>query len=128
MTPGMGRMNPRKMKHLQRQLKDQQTVIDAEEVQIKTKDKIYRFTKPTVMSINMGGMETYQIIGTPEIGTLTQEGATEGERHGDIMMIPEGDIDIVAQQAGVDRDTARKALEKSGGDLAEAIIQLSSGI
>ncbi len=127
MTPGMGRMNPNMMKRLQRQLKSQQKEIDAEEVLIKTKDKVYRFTRPTVVTINMGGMETYQIIGTPEIGALSRESGEKDEDESEAIMIPEADIAMVAQQAGVDMDTARKALEKSGGDLAEAIIQLATG-
>jgi len=126
MMPGMGRMNPRDMKRLQRQLKSQQKEIEAEEVLIKTKDKVYRFDRPTVMSINMGGVETYQIIGTPEIGAFVKESGNEEREAGDIIMIPQSDIDLVAQEAGVDQGTARKALEKTGGDLAEAIIELSS--
>jgi nascent polypeptide-associated complex subunit alpha len=108
-------------------LKDQQSEIDAEEVLIKTKDQVYRFTRPQVISLNMGGIETYQIIGTPVIGALARDAASEEEEAGDTIMIPQADIEMVAQQAGVDNETAKKALEKSGGDLAEAIIGLTTG-
>ena len=127
MMPGMGRMNPKAMKRLQRQLKNQQSEIDAEEVLIKTKEQVYRFTRPQVISLNMGGIETYQIIGTPEIGTLARDADSEEEEAGETIMIPQADIEMVAQQAGVDNETAKKALEKSGGDLAEAIIGLTTG-
>jgi NACalpha-BTF3-like transcription factor len=33
-------------------------------------------------------------------------------------------VSIVAEQTGVDRDTARKALAEAGGDIAGAIMKL----
>jgi len=38
--------------------------------------------------------------------------------------ISEEDVDIVSAQAGVSRDEARRAIEQSNGDLAEAIMKL----
>jgi nascent polypeptide-associated complex subunit alpha len=38
--------------------------------------------------------------------------------------IPESDIELVAQQANVTAEEARKALENSEGDLAKAIVSL----
>lgn len=40
--------------------------------------------------------------------------------------ISEDDISFVAEQAGVDREAAKKALEESGGDVAAAIEKLLS--
>jgi nascent polypeptide-associated complex subunit alpha len=40
--------------------------------------------------------------------------------------IPEEDILLVAQQANVSIDVARKALEDNDGDLAQAIIKLQT--
>ncbi len=45
MMPGMGRMNPRMMKKLQKQLKNSTEDIDATEVIIRTKDKEIYFNK-----------------------------------------------------------------------------------
>ncbi|MCE4616184.1 MAG: nascent polypeptide-associated complex protein [Aeropyrum sp.] len=38
--------------------------------------------------------------------------------------ISEEDVELVAEQAGVSLEEARKALEESGGDIAEAILRL----
>jgi nascent polypeptide-associated complex subunit alpha len=38
--------------------------------------------------------------------------------------ISEEDVDLVSQQTGVSREDARKAIEDSNGDLAEAIIKI----
>ena len=40
------------------------------------------------------------------------------------MNISEEDIKLVMEQAGVDYDSAKKALEETKGDLAEAILKL----
>ena len=48
MMPGMGRMNPRMMKKLQKQLQSATEEIDATEVIIRTKDKEYYFSNPSV--------------------------------------------------------------------------------
>ena len=39
----------------------------------------------------------------------------------------EEDVDLVAQQAGVDKDKARKALVEAKGDIARAILLLTTG-
>ena len=41
------------------------------------------------------------------------------------LIITDDDVDLVATQTGVSQDEARKALEETGGDLAEAIMRLS---
>jgi nascent polypeptide-associated complex subunit alpha len=41
------------------------------------------------------------------------------------LLIPEEDVHLVAQQAGVDVEAARKALEAAEGDLAQAILNLT---
>jgi nascent polypeptide-associated complex subunit alpha len=71
---------------------------------------------PTVAYINMQGQSMYQIVG----GTVT-ENVTEK-----ILEIPEEDILLVAQQAGVSLDRAKTALEDAEGDLARAILLLST--
>ena len=66
MMPGMGRMNPRMMKKLQKQLKNSTEDIDATEVIIRTKDKEIYFNNPSVTSMNMMGQQSYQIVGEPQ--------------------------------------------------------------
>ena len=50
MMPGMGRMNPRMMKKLQKQLQNSTEEIDATEVIIRTKEKEIYFKPPSKMS------------------------------------------------------------------------------
>ena len=61
MMPGMGRMNPRMMKKLQKQLQSATEEIDATEVIIRTKDKELYFSNPSVSAMNMMGQQSYQI-------------------------------------------------------------------
>lgn len=88
-------------------------IEDVEEIVIKTSTKNYVFKNASVTCMNVQGQETYQIVGTPEI----VEG--EGEK-----VIPEEDIQLVASQAGVSEEEAKKALEECNGEPAEAIIKL----
>jgi nascent polypeptide-associated complex subunit alpha len=41
--------------------------------------------------------------------------------------ISEEDVALVAEQAGVSPEEARRALEEAGGDIAEAILRLTEG-
>ena len=118
MMPGMGRMNPRMMKKLQKQLKNSTEDIDATEVIIRTKDKEIYFNNPSVTSMNMMGQQSYQIVGEP------QERGLDG---GEETAIPEEDIELVASQAGVSHEKAKEALKECGGEPAEAIIKLMGG-
>ena len=119
MMPGMGRMNPRMMKKLQKQLQNSTEDIDATEVIIKTKDKEIYFSNPSVTSMNMMGQQSYQIVGEPQ-----ERGLSEG---GETTSIPDEDIELVAGQAGVSKEKAKEALEECGGEPAEAIIKLMGG-
>ena len=114
--PGMGRMNPRMMKKLQKQLQNSTEEIDATEVIIRTKDKEIYFNNPSVSSMNMMGQQSYQIVGEPQ-----ERGLGDGE---ETSSIPDEDIDLVASLAGVSKEKAKDALEECGGEPAEAIIKL----
>ena len=102
MMPGMGRMNPRMMKKLQKQLQSATEEIDATEVIIRTKDKELYFSNPSVSAMNMMGQQSYQIVGEPEERNL---GSSEETTN-----IPQEDIDLVATQAGVSSEKAKEAL------------------
>jgi nascent polypeptide-associated complex subunit alpha len=69
-----------------------------------------------VTSINMQGQKMYQIAG----GNIT-EVKKEAARD-----IPEEDILLVSQQANVSFERAKAALEDAEGDLARAILMLST--
>ena len=106
-------MNPRKMQQMMKKMGIQQQEIDAQEVIIKTKDKQLVFSHPQVSRVNMMGQDTFQIIGEPEEKSLS----TTPE-------LNEDDISTVMEQANVSKEEAEKALKKSKGDLAKAIITL----
>lgn len=82
-----------------------------EEVSIKTPAKLIRIKKPSVSVIEGAGGKFFQIYG----GEIEEEVA-----------IPDEDVRLVAQQAGTSLEEARQALEEAGGDLAKAILILSS--
>ncbi len=108
-------MNPRQMQKMMKQMGIQQVELDAVEVIIRTHDAELVFSQPQVSKVNMMGQETYQVVGTPHQRALS---ATPD--------ISEDDIKTVMDQAGVDRNVAEEAIAKREGDLAQAILDLSS--
>ena len=93
--------------------------LDAEEVVIRLRDGTsLRVSDPQVSVTRVGGEEIYQVMGRVE--RVVEGRPAEYEPS-------EEDISLVASQAGVDRDTARRALIETGGDLAEAILRLTEG-
>ena len=110
MFPGM---NPRKMQQMMKKMGIQQVDIPATEVIIKSEDKEIVITEPSVAKVNMMGQETFQITGNVQ----ERESSSEPE-------ISEDDVKTVAEQAGVEIEEAKKALEESKGDLAAAILSL----
>ncbi|HKZ23263.1 MAG TPA: nascent polypeptide-associated complex protein [Thermoplasmata archaeon] len=124
MLPG-GRVNPRQMKQMMKRLGiEQEDLGNVEEVIIKTADKEYVFRSASVTSIVAQGQRIYQVIGEPIVRPRADvqkaESASEGPD------IPEEDVQLVAEKAGVSEEDARKALEECGGEPAEAIIRLMS--
>lgn len=110
MMPG-GRMNPRMMRQLQRQMTKGMEEIQALEVIIRTADKEYVFNRPSVTSIDMAGQRTFQVMGEPEVRPLGSA-------------IPEEDIQLVMDQTGTTAEQAKAALEACNGEPAEAILKL----
>ncbi|MBS3118730.1 nascent polypeptide-associated complex protein [Candidatus Woesearchaeota archaeon] len=108
MFPGV---NPKQMQSMMRQMGIQQSEIAAVEVIIKTADKEIVIKNPEVIRVKMGGQETFQI------GGQITERALEAE-------ISLEDIKTVMEQAGVNENEAKTALQKTKGDLAEAILML----
>ena len=92
----------------------QQTDIPANEVIIKQDDKELVISNPQVAKVSMMGQETYQVVGE----AVERSISTEPD-------ISEDDIKTVMDQASVDEETAKKAIEESKGDLAEAIVKLT---
>ena len=116
MFPGIGGrgMNPAKVKQMMKQMGINITEIDdVEQVIIRTPSRDIVFNDANISIMNAQGVDTYQIVGTPE------EVARE-------VQIPDDDVRLVAEQTGVSESQAREALKNANGDLAEAILALSS--
>ncbi|WP_248896686.1 nascent polypeptide-associated complex protein [Haloplanus halobius] len=129
---GGGGMNPRKMKQMMKQMGIDVTELDAEEVVIRTGDEELVFSDVQVTRMDAQGQETYQVVGDPEhreaggaAGAVEAgEEAAEAEESTESGGIPDEDVELVAQRAGVGKDAAREALEDADGDLAAAIASL----
>jgi len=84
---------------------------------------------PAVTSMNVQGQKMYNVVGGKET-TRKAEAKTApaetAEEPAPAPVIPEEDVLLVAQQANVSMEKARTALERSGGDLAQAILMLQT--
>lgn len=97
------------MKKMMKQMGvDMEEIEGVEEVVIKTGTKEIVIDNADVNAIEAQGQKTYQVVGD----------STERSR------IDEDDVELVAEQADVDEETARDALQKTDGDLAAAIESL----
>lgn len=105
-----GGMDPKKMQAMMRQMGIKSEEIEATKVVIETASgSTIVIENPQVTQITMQGQKSFQIAG--EIRT-EQKASDE-------------DIKLVMEKAGCSEDAAKQALEKSGGDIAEAILSLS---
>ncbi|MGA1792638.1 MAG: nascent polypeptide-associated complex protein [Thermoplasmatota archaeon] len=114
MFPG-GRMNPRQMERMMRKMGlNMEELEGVKEVVIYTETKEIHISAPQVTVMNVQGEKNFQVQGNVSEKVLKAE-------------IPEEDIQLVMDQAGVSREEAIKALEKADGEPAEAIITLMGG-
>jgi nascent polypeptide-associated complex subunit alpha len=113
----MRRINPRQAKRLMEQMGMRvEELPQTLQVIIRTAAKEIVIDEPEVTITNMQGQKIFQIMG----GKVSERGATAKET-----VVPEEDVQLVAQQAKVNSEEARKALEESKGDLAQAILMLT---
>jgi nascent polypeptide-associated complex subunit alpha len=106
--PGMGGMDPRRMKMLMKQMGIKNEEIDAKRVIFELDGKRLVIENPSVSAIEMQGQKTYTVAGNAK-----EESS-----------IPEEDIKMVSEQASVSAEEAKKSLEETNGDIAEAIAKL----
>lgn len=83
--------------------------IDAKSVIIETSSGRLVIDDPQVTQVTMQGQKSFQISGTVRV---------EDKSSSD-------DIKLVMEQAGCSEEEAKAALDKTGGDIAEAIVLLS---
>ncbi len=105
-------MNPAKMQGMMKKMGISQTELRVNRVIFEMTEKNLVIENPQVIKIMMQGQESYQITGT------AKEETTETFSEEDILM--------VAKQTEKSEEEAKAALEKSEGDIAEAIISLKS--
>lgn len=124
MIPG-GRMNPRQMKQAMKRLGIEQEELEGvEEVIIRTADKEYVIRNAAVSAVTAQGQKIWQVLGEPIVRPRSDAAKKPAEAKAPT--IPEEDVKLVAEKAGVSEEEAREALEECGGEPAEAIIHLMS--
>ena len=109
MFPGMGKIDPRKMQAMMKQMGINQKEIEADRVIIESSDKKIIIENPSIQKIKMAGQESFQI-----------SGQVREEEKG----FSDEDISLVAERTGKSKSEAKKALEETK-DIAEAILKLS---
>jgi len=107
-----GNMNPRQLNQMMRRFGiNVKEIENVKKVTIQTDTKEYVFENPDVTMMDAQGQTTYQIIGKPKIVERKEE-------------IPQDDVKLVMEQTGKSEKEAKKALEETKGDIAEAILKL----
>jgi len=99
------------------------------EVIIRKDDGDIQIPEPHVSLIRQQGMEIYQVVAKSESSSESQEEISSipsSETPVTRKSIPEEDVILVASQANVSKEEARKALEENDGDLARAILTLKT--
>ena len=107
MLPGM---DPRQMQNMMRQMGINTKDVDATEVIIKAKDRVYVVSNPKVQLIDMKGDKSFQVS-----GNITEKAS----------LFSEEDIKLLIEKTGCTSEIAKQTLEKNSGDLAQSIIDLS---
>ncbi len=109
-----GGFDPKQLEKMMKNMGiEMEELSGVEEVVIKFSDKELVFSNAQVQLTEAQGQKTYQIIGEPD----EREKGSEPE-------ISDEDIEMVMDQTNVDKDSAREALEKTDGDIAQAIVDL----
>ena len=107
-----GGMDPKKMQALMKQMGIKSEDVDAVKVTIESSDgKTITITEPQVTKITMQGQTSFQIAGNVRVEEKSSE----------------EDLKLIMEQTGCTEEEAKAALEKSGGDIAQAIVSISEG-
>ncbi|MCK9293196.1 MAG: nascent polypeptide-associated complex protein [archaeon] len=111
MIPGMGGLDPRRINSMMKQMGIENKELSAKRVIIELEgDSKIVINNPSVTEISMQGQKTYQVAG--EISEEKQ------------LKIPEDDVNLVSTTAKVSYEKAKLTLEKTKGDIAQAISEL----
>ena len=94
---------------------DMKTMDNIEEVIIKTDKKEFYLVKPQVIEMKGKDSTIFQVIATDI-----------EEKQREVPSFKEEDVILVMQQANVSREKAINALTESKGDMAQAILSLTT--
>jgi nascent polypeptide-associated complex subunit alpha len=115
------KMSPRQLRRMMKQM-GLKEISDVQEVIIRTLENELVIKEPQVTVMTQAGQKLWQVVGqSAEERPLSGEVDSE-----EVVEILDEDVHLVAQQAGVDVETARAALKDAGGDLAKAILALKT--
>ncbi len=105
-----GGMDPKKMQAIMRQMGIKSEEIQSRKVVIETESgQSIIIENPQVTQITMQGQKSFQIAGDVKV---------EDNSSAD-------DIKLIMEKTGCSEEAAKEALEKAGGDIAQAILSLS---
>jgi nascent polypeptide-associated complex subunit alpha len=110
-----GGVDPRQMKKMMKRMGISSEELDAEQVIIKCVDKEIIIDNPSVMKTVVQGQQMFQI-----------QGDVRESSDGDSFSIAADDVELVMEQTKVSEEKAIAALEKTKGDIAQAILELKS--
>ena len=94
---------------------DMSEIPNVQEVIIKTDKKEIIIAKPSVTEMKAKDNSIFQVVAD-----------SYEEKELEVPVFSDEDIQLVCQQAGVNEDQAKNALEEAEGDLARAILLLTS--
>ena len=115
-------MNPRELRRMMKRMGiDVEELKNVKSIIITMEDKEIILQNPQVTVMKVQGQKIYQVVAAKEEVVEVEEEKVEEVK------FSEEDIAFVMEQAGVSREDAIAALKKSGGDIAQAILLLTSG-
>ncbi len=118
----MRRFNPRQVKRMMDRMgMGTREMSEVKEVIFRTNEKELHVKNPSVTAIEMQGQQLFQVAGEG----LEERELSAGEE-APKLSISEEDAQLVADQANVSLEEAKATLESTGGDLAQAILILTS--
>lgn len=89
-------------------------IPNVQEVVIKTADKEMHITNASVSEINAQGQRVFQVMGEVEEAEVAKKAFSDE------------DVLLVQQQTGASKERAMAALEETDGEVARAILKLTS--
>jgi len=118
-APMKRKISPREARRLmQRMGLNMAPMPEVQQVIFKTATKEIIVEDPEVAVISLKGQKIFQVTGEK----ITEKALEIKPK----LVIPEEDVQLVADQTGKSLEEARRALEETEGDLAKAILLLQS--